>query len=80
MLPPAAARASGAEIEAEAGLSQDADFPAVQVVEGLDEVLRTATPSAELGDQDRVDFVCSREFKDLGTARGARCGQLSGSP
>jgi hypothetical protein len=59
--------AGGAEIEAEARLSQDADFPAVEIVQRLDEILRAAAPSAELGDQDRVGFVCPREFKDLGT-------------
>ena len=31
--------ARGVEVEAEARLSQDANFPAVQIVEGLDEVL-----------------------------------------
>jgi hypothetical protein len=31
--------ARGAEIEAEAHLSQDANFPAMQIVEALDEVL-----------------------------------------
>ena len=36
----------------EARLSQDANFPATQIVERLDEVLRAAAPSAELGRQD----------------------------
>jgi hypothetical protein len=40
-------------------MSQDAYFPAAQVVERLDEVLRAAAPPAELGDQDRVDFAGS---------------------
>ena len=40
--------ARGAEIEAEARLSQDANFPAVQIVERLDEVLRAPAPAAEL--------------------------------
>ena len=40
--------ARGAEVEAEARLSQDANFPAVQVVERLNEVLRAAAPQAEV--------------------------------
>jgi hypothetical protein len=35
----------GAEIEAEARLSQDANFPAVEIVERLDKILRAAAPS-----------------------------------
>ena len=42
--------ARGAEIEAEARLGQDTNFPGVQVVECLDEVLGAPAPAAELGD------------------------------
>ena len=42
--------AGGAEIETEARLSEDANFPAVQIVERLDEVLCPAAPTAELSD------------------------------
>ena len=41
--------ARGAQIEAEAHLSQNANFPAVQIGERLDEVLRAPAPSAEFG-------------------------------
>lgn len=40
--------AGGAEIEAKARLSEDANFLVVQIVERLDAVLCTAAPSAEL--------------------------------
>ena len=43
--------ACGVEIEAEVRLSQDTDFPAMEVVQRLDEVLRAATPSAQFGDR-----------------------------
>src|SRR5262249_54435042 len=52
--------AGGAEIEAEARLGQHGDFPAVQIVERLDEVLGATAPSAEFGDQDSVDLARSR--------------------
>jgi hypothetical protein len=55
-----------AEIEAEARLSQDANFPAVQVVERLDEVLRAAAPAAQLCDKDSVDLVGSGQRQNLG--------------
>jgi hypothetical protein len=42
---------AGAEVEAQAGLSQDADLPAVQVVKGLHQALGAAAPAAELGDK-----------------------------
>jgi hypothetical protein len=63
--------ARGAEIEAEAPLSQDANFAAVEAVERLDELLRAATPSAENGDQDGIDFAGPSQGQDLG-ALGAR--------
>jgi len=53
--------AGGAEVEAEACLSQDADSPVMQVVEGLDEVLRPSRPSAELADQNGINLVGSRQ-------------------
>ena len=58
--------ARGAEIKAQTSLSQDAEFLAVQVVERLDEVLRTAAPLAELGDQDGINLVGSRRCQNLG--------------
>ena len=58
--------ARGAEIEAEPRLSQDANFPTVQIVEGLDEVLRAAAPAAELGDQDSIDLVGPGQHQNLG--------------
>jgi hypothetical protein len=47
-------------------LSQDANFPAVQVVERLDEVLRAAAPAAQLCDKDSVDLVGSGQRQNLG--------------
>jgi hypothetical protein len=47
-------------------LSQDANFPAVPIVEGLDEVLRAAAPAAQLRDEDGVDLVGSGQRQDLG--------------
>jgi hypothetical protein len=49
------------EIEAEPRLSQDANFPAVQIVERLNEVLRASVPSAEFGNKDSVDLAASSQ-------------------
>jgi len=48
--------AAGAEVEAEAGLGEHADLPRVEVIEGLDEILRAASPPAEFSNKDRVDL------------------------
>jgi hypothetical protein len=63
--------ARGAEIEAEPRLSPDANFPAVQIVELLNEVLSVPAPSAEFGNQDSVDLAASSQRQNLGTL-GAR--------
>jgi len=44
----ASTAAVAADIEADARLAQDADLPAVQIVERLDEVLRAPAPLVEL--------------------------------
>jgi hypothetical protein len=62
-----------AEIEAEARLSQDANFPAMQIVERLDEVLRAPTPSAQLGNAS-----ISRALASVRTL--ASCRHLTPSP
>ena len=49
----------------QAGLSKHAHLPAVQVVEGLHQVLRAAAPAAQLRDQDRIDLPGLRERHDL---------------
>jgi hypothetical protein len=54
------------EIEAEPRLSQDANFPAVQIVERLNEVLRASVPSAEFGNKDSVDLAASSQRQSLG--------------
>jgi len=41
--------AASAEVKAEPGLSQDADFPAVQIIERLNEVLSARTVQLEFG-------------------------------
>jgi len=48
--------AGGAEVEAEAGLGQHADLPGVEIIEGLDEILRAPSPPAEFSNKDRVDL------------------------
>src|SRR5262245_14992411 len=58
--------ACSAKIEAEPCLSQHADFPAVEIVQRLDEVLRAPAPSAELGDQDGINLAGSGECQNLG--------------
>jgi len=63
----------GAEIEAEARLGQDANFPAVQVVECLDEVLRAPAPAAELGDEDGVDLAGFGPRQDFGALGPCGC-------
>src|SRR5215468_4150424 len=57
--------AGGAEVEAEPRLRQDADLPAVEVIERLNEVLGAATPARQLGDEDGIDLACLRERHDL---------------
>jgi hypothetical protein len=52
--------------KAQTSLSQDANFPTVEIVQGLDEVLRAPAPSAQFGDQDGVNFVGSRQRQNLG--------------
>ena len=52
--------------EAEACLSQDTNFPVVQIIKRLDEVLRAPSPPAELGDEDGVNFAGSRQYQNLG--------------
>ena len=52
-------------------MSEDANFPAMQIVERLDEILGAPTPSAELGDQNGVNLMGSGQRQDLG-ALGAR--------
>ena len=56
---------AGAEVEAQAGLSQDADLPAVQVVKGLHQALGALAPAAELGDKSGVNLAGLRQGEDL---------------
>src|SRR5687767_7815495 len=48
--------AGGAEVEAQPRLRQHADLPAMEVIEGLDEVLGASAPAAQLRDEDGVDL------------------------
>jgi Aldo/keto reductase family len=52
--------AGGAEVEAQASLRQDAHLPTVEVIERLHEVLGTAAPTRQLGDEDGVDLQNSQ--------------------
>src|SRR5262245_14422932 len=72
--------AGGAEIEAAACLSQDADLPAVRIIERLDEVLRAPSPLVELGDQDSVNLAGSRSAKTWARSGRAHCRHLTPSP
>src|SRR4029450_2632642 len=60
--------ARGAEIEAKPRLSQDANFPTVQIVELLNEVLSAQAPSAEFGNQDSFDLAASSQCAHLCSA------------
>ena len=55
----------GAEVEAQAGLRQDAHLPAVKVIERLHEVLGASAPARQLGHEDGVDLARLGEVHDL---------------
>jgi hypothetical protein len=46
-----------AQVKSEAGLRKHAHLPTMQVVEGLDQVLRAPTPAAQLRYQNGVNLV-----------------------
>jgi len=45
-----------AEIELQAGLSNQRNVPSLQILEGMEEIQHRATPAGELSDEDDIDL------------------------
>ena len=56
---------SSAQIELQAGLSNQGDVPGLQVLQRMEQVAHRAAPAGELGDEDNIDLACLGERKDF---------------